>query len=44
MSPLFVNLELVANIVLAKVNIDDNILHARLDPWSVGQISSTSYD
>jgi hypothetical protein len=32
MSPLFVSLELVANAVLAKVNMDDNILHARLDP------------
>jgi hypothetical protein len=32
MSPLFVSLELVANTVLAKVNMDDNILHARLDP------------
>jgi hypothetical protein len=28
---LFVSLKLVANAVLAKVNLDGNILHARLD-------------
>jgi hypothetical protein len=32
MFPLFLSLEPIANAVLAKVNMDDNILHARLDP------------
>jgi hypothetical protein len=34
-------LEPVANAVLATVDMDD-ILHARLDPWYVGRISSIS--
>jgi hypothetical protein len=29
---LFMSLEPVANAILAKVNVDDNILHARHDP------------
>jgi hypothetical protein len=29
---LFVSLEPVTNAVLAKVNVDDNFLHARFDP------------
>jgi hypothetical protein len=32
MSSLFASLEPIANAVLAKVNVDDNILHTRLDP------------
>jgi hypothetical protein len=32
MSPLLVSLAPVANTVLAKVNVDANILHAHLDP------------
>jgi hypothetical protein len=32
MSSLFASLKPVANVVLAKVNVDDNILHTHLDP------------
>jgi hypothetical protein len=32
MFPLFVSLKPVANAVFAKVNMNDNILQARLDP------------
>jgi hypothetical protein len=33
--------ELAANIVLPKVDVDE-ILHANLNPWFMGHISSTS--
>ena len=33
--------EAAANIILPKVDLDE-ILHANLDPWSMGHISSIS--
>ena len=43
MYDLFERVEPATNAILAKVNVD-KILHARLDPWSVGRINSTSHD
>jgi hypothetical protein len=43
MDDLLASVKPAANVVLAKVNMDE-ILHAHLGPCSMGHISSTSHD